>query len=43
MINKNQHELDYCSYVCSNDKPLELYLFIDPFCPDSFALEPVIR
>jgi predicted DsbA family dithiol-disulfide isomerase len=43
MIDKNQRVSDFFSFVCSNDKPLELYLFIDPLCSDCFALEPIIK
>jgi predicted DsbA family dithiol-disulfide isomerase len=43
MIDKNRRISDFFSFVCGNDKPLELYLFIDPLCPDCFALEPIIK
>jgi predicted DsbA family dithiol-disulfide isomerase len=43
MIDKKQPEMNLFAFVCSNDKPLELYFFIDPLCPDCFALEPVIK
>lgn len=32
------------SHLChSNDKPLEVYLFIDPICPECWALEPILK
>ncbi|WP_246204197.1 ClpXP adapter SpxH family protein [Pallidibacillus pasinlerensis] len=43
MIDKKQSEMNLFAFICSNEKPLELYFFIDPLCPDCFALEPVIK
>lgn len=43
MIDKNRYEYNLSSFVCGNDRPLELYLFIDPLCSDCFSLEPVIK
>ncbi|WP_211211495.1 ClpXP adapter SpxH family protein [Weizmannia acidiproducens] len=28
---------------CLNKKPLEIYVFIDPLCPECWALEPVLK
>lgn len=31
-------------YCCGNEKkPLEIYMFIDPLCPECWALEPIIK
>ncbi|WP_042338150.1 ClpXP adapter SpxH family protein [Bacillus andreraoultii] len=43
MIDKNRYEYNLSSFVCGNNRPLELYLFIDPLCSDCFSLEPVIK
>ncbi|OKL35886.1 ClpXP adapter SpxH family protein [Domibacillus mangrovi] len=30
--------------ICSNrQKPLELYVFVDPLCPECWALDPILR
>jgi len=28
---------------CNENKPLEIYMFIDPLCPDCWALEPILK
>ncbi|WP_445486870.1 ClpXP adapter SpxH family protein [Niallia sp. 03133] len=28
---------------CQDSKPLEIYMFIDPLCPECWALEPIIK
>jgi predicted DsbA family dithiol-disulfide isomerase len=28
---------------CHDSKPLEIYMFIDPLCPECWALEPIIK
>ncbi|MFT8322355.1 MAG: ClpXP adapter SpxH family protein [Bacillus sp. (in: firmicutes)] len=28
---------------CNDSKPLEIYMFIDPLCPECWALEPIIK
>ncbi|MBM7702552.1 ClpXP adapter SpxH family protein [Metabacillus iocasae] len=39
---KTHHSL---SQLCqgSNKKPLEIYVFIDPLCPECWALEPILK
>jgi predicted DsbA family dithiol-disulfide isomerase len=27
----------------SNKKPLEIYVFVDPLCPECWALEPILK
>ena len=27
----------------SDKKPIEIYMFIDPLCPECWALEPIIK
>lgn len=29
--------------TCMDSKPLEIYMFIDPLCPECWALEPIIK
>ncbi|MGP7817256.1 ClpXP adapter SpxH family protein [Niallia sp. 01092] len=29
--------------ICHDSKPLEIYMFIDPLCPECWALEPIIK
>ncbi|WP_338030673.1 ClpXP adapter SpxH family protein [Cytobacillus citreus] len=45
MNNQESFELKPTSPHChgSEKKPLELYMFIDPLCPDCWALEPIIK
>jgi predicted DsbA family dithiol-disulfide isomerase len=38
---QNLHFLHFCN--SSVKKPLEIYLFIDPLCPECWALEPIIK
>ena len=42
MINQNMCN-DGCATRCTDNKPLELYLFIDPLCHDCWSLDPVIK
>jgi predicted DsbA family dithiol-disulfide isomerase len=28
---------------CSDKKPIEIYMFIDPLCPECWALEPILK
>lgn len=28
---------------CQDRKPLEIYMFIDPLCPECWALEPIMK
>lgn len=45
MNNQESFELKPPSPHChgSEKKPLELYLFIDPLCPECWALEPILK
>lgn len=43
MIDKNRYEANFSSLIGGSDRPLELYLFIDPLCSDCFSLEPIIK
>lgn len=43
MIDKNRYDFNLSSLISSSDRPLEMYLFIDPLCSDCFALEPIIK
>ncbi|MFT4412486.1 ClpXP adapter SpxH family protein [Fredinandcohnia humi] len=42
-LNENQNEASQEHYHTSNKRPLEIYMFIDPLCPDCWALEPIIK
>ncbi|MFZ2463153.1 MAG: ClpXP adapter SpxH family protein [Caldibacillus thermoamylovorans] len=43
MIDKNRYDFNLSSLISGSDRPLEMYLFIDPLCSDCFALEPIIK
>ncbi|MBY0121012.1 ClpXP adapter SpxH family protein [Bacillus sp. S/N-304-OC-R1] len=45
MNNQESFELKSPSPHChgSEKKPIELYLFIDPLCPECWALEPILK
>ena len=36
----NWHPLKGCS---ADKKPLEIYMFVDPLCPECWALEPIMK
>lgn len=43
---KNLHsEHQSLRHLCqgSNQKPLEIYVFVDPLCPECWALEPILK
>jgi predicted DsbA family dithiol-disulfide isomerase len=31
------------TFNCSDKKPIEIYMFIDPLCPECWALEPILK
>jgi predicted DsbA family dithiol-disulfide isomerase len=39
------HEFSLPAHHCfgSDKKPVEIYLFIDPICPECWALEPILK
>lgn len=38
-----QHKNTLTHFDNSENKPLEIYIFIDPLCPECWALEPIIK
>ncbi|MFS0865205.1 ClpXP adapter SpxH family protein [Fredinandcohnia sp. 179-A 10B2 NHS] len=42
-INDNQKKTNQQINCSTNKRPLEIYMFIDPLCPDCWALEPIIK
>jgi DSBA-like thioredoxin domain. len=43
VIDKQYQEIQCPAFSTFEKKPLELYYFIDPLCPECWALEPVIK
>ncbi|WAA08650.1 ClpXP adapter SpxH family protein [Fervidibacillus albus] len=43
MIDKNKQGGKFPSLPWQENRPLELYFFIDPLCVDCFSLEPIIK
>ncbi|MCU9612433.1 DsbA family protein [Caldibacillus lycopersici] len=43
MIDKNKYKVKFSKFANNENKPLELYLFIDPLCTDCWSLEPIIK
>ena len=43
MIDKKLFEDNLSEFSCSENKLLEIYIFIDPLCRDCWSLEPVLK
>lgn len=43
MIDKKKYEERLSAFSFQENKPLEVYMFIDPLCTDCWALEPIIK
>ena len=45
MTNQEALAFNTASYPChcNENKPLEIYMFIDPLCPECWALEPIMK
>ncbi|WP_238985082.1 ClpXP adapter SpxH family protein [Bacillus kwashiorkori] len=43
MIDKKHYNLELEAYSYHENRPLELFLFIDPLCQHCWALEPIIK
>ncbi|WP_425451948.1 ClpXP adapter SpxH family protein [Bacillus taeanensis] len=41
--NRELPEPSNISQHCSSKKPIEIYTFIDPLCPECWALEPIVK